>query len=209
MKKLLIVIILFPVYFSSAQNISISAEKNNVFYIGVDNPVSILVTNYPSVQVIVKTPKGEVHGSGRIRIYRGFEPGNTSIILYENDGLTEIGRSNFRVKYIPDPVAKVGPSGGGKINKTVLRNQQYLRAVLEDFDYNVGFTIDSFTTHIIRTDTCLIKEFINVGAKFSNSLGESLNTIKRNDIVIFKNIYAKGPDGRTLLLAPIAFAIID
>lgn len=209
MRNLLITILSCTFYYTPAQNFSVSAFKHNVFYIGVDNPLSILVENYPSGQVVVKTTKGEVYGKGPIHIYRGVEAGYTSIILYKKDELTEIGHNNFRVKYMPDPIAKVGPSAGGKIKKIVLQNQQFIRADLENFDFDVRFGLDSFTFNIIRTDTCFFRKLFNVSTTFSNDLAEALNMIKTNDMVIFKNIYAKSPDRRTLLLNPVVFSIIN
>jgi GldM C-terminal domain len=211
MKKLL-VIISFLVYHSAvvSQNISVSADKNNVLYIGVDNPISVVVENYPSRQLIVKAEKGTLIGSnGRIFIYRGVEPGNESIIIYNKENSKEIGRSTFRVKYIPDPVAKVGLSGGGNIQAIVLKNQQFIRAELQNFDFDAMFQIDSFTLNIIRTDTCFFKEVINIGNKFGSAVTEALSSIKKNDIVIFKKISSVGPDGRSRLLSPIVFAITD
>ena len=113
------------------------------------------------------------------------------------------------MKYIPDPVAKVGPSAGGNIYAVVLKNQQYIRAELENFDFNAMFVIDSFTINIIRTDTCYFKEVINIGNKFGSEVIKALEGIKKNDIVIFKKIYALGPDGRTRILSPIIFTVTE
>lgn len=211
MKKLMVLIPFFSFYFiASSQNIAVSAEKNNVLYIGVDNPISVVAENYPSRQLMVKAEKGTLFGSnGRIFIYRGIEPGNESIIIYNKENSKEVGRSNFRVKYIPDPVAKVGLSGGGNIQGVILKNQQFLRAQLDNFDFDVAFTIDSFTLNIIRTDSCFFKEVINIGSKFGSAVTEALSGIKKDDIVIFKKIYVLGPDGRSRLLSPLVFTIID
>ena len=210
MKKLTTIIAFFVFYSASAQKFSISADKNNVLWIGVDNPLTIAVENYPSNQIVVKADKGEIIGGyGNKYIYRGSEPDGISIILYKKSNLKEIGRWSFRLKHIPDPVPKVGPSGGGDIQRIVLINQQYIRADIENFDFNAMFGIDSFTLNVIRTDTCFFKEIINIGSKFGNAVSEALSSIKKNDIVIFKKIYAKGPDGRSRLLSPLVFTIIE
>ena len=211
MKKLLVLISFLGFHSAvSSQNIAIVADKNNVLYIGVDNPISIVVENYPSNQLVIKAGKGTITGSyGKTFIYRGIEPGNESIIIYKKERLEEIGRSTFRVKYIPDPIAKVGPSGGGNIKAAILKNQQYIRAELENFDFDAVFEIDSFTLNIIRPDTCFFKEVISIGNKFGSAVAEALISIKKNDIVIFKKIYAIGPEGRQRLLSPIVFTITD
>jgi hypothetical protein len=200
--------------FSSAlaQNFTVSADRNNIFYIGVDNPFSITFQDYRSSQLVVKASKGQVStGYGHNFTYNGSDqkPGPVFIIIYDASTSKEIGRANFRLKYIPDPVAKVGPSAGGNINGVVLKNQQYIRADLENFDFDVMFAIDSFTLNILRTDTCFFKEVTNMGSKFGSAVTGALSVIKKNDIVIFKKIYARGPDGRSILLFPIVFTITD
>ena len=212
MKKLIAFIPFFIFFSTSAQNFLVSADKNNVLYIGVDNPLSIIVENYSSSQILVKADRGHISsGYGHTYMYNGSdqEPGPVSIILYNRSTSKEFGRSTFRLKYIPDPVAKVGPSAGGNIYAVVLKNQQYIRAELENFDFNAMFGIDSFTINIIRTDTCYFKEVINIGNKFGSEVIKALEGIKKNDIVIFKKIYALGPDGRTRILSPIIFTVTE
>ena len=210
MKKLLVLISLLSFHsVVVSQNFSLSAVKNNVLYIGVDNPLSFAIENYPANQIIVKVDKGVVEGYGRNYSYRGTEPGTVVFTIYKKSNLEEIGRINFRAKYIPDPVPKVGISKGGIIQAVVLKNQQFIRAELENFDFNAVFEIDSFTLNVIRTDTCYFKEVINIGNKFGSAVVEALMGIKRNDIVIFKKIYVIGPDGRQRLISPLVLTITD
>ncbi len=209
MKKSIAIIGLFICHSVLGQHFSISADRNNVLYIGVDNPISIAVENFPSEQIGVKANKGDIQGTGKRYVYRGDEPGNIWIILYNKATLEEIGRSSFRLNYIPSPVPYVGPSGGGNIQAVVLKSQKYIRAQLENFDFEVSYNINSFTLNVIRTDTCFFKEIKGVGNLLSNEVLEALSIIRKNDIVIFKNIYANGPDRRSLLLTPILFTITD
>ena len=55
--------------------------------------------------------------------------------------------TTFRVKMIPDPVIKVGPSGGGRIQSVVFKNQNFARADLENFDFDAHFNIVSATLY--------------------------------------------------------------
>lgn len=193
----------------SAQHFSISNDRNNVLYAGIDNPITIVVENIPPTQIIVKADKGDIKGNGTKFVYRGDDLGIISIILFKKNTLKEIGRSNFRLKYIPNPVPKVGPSSGGNIRAIVLKSQKYIRAELEYFDIDVRYNIDSFTLNIIRPDTCFFNEIKSFGNVLSKEISEALNTIRKNDIVIFKDIYTTAFDRRPLLLAPILFSITD
>ena len=211
MKKAVIILFTFFWYFiSSAQKFSISADVNNVFYVGFDNPLTIAVENYSCKSIIVKTDNGTVTGnSGKYTFYSN-KIGKADIILYRkiNGKIKEIGRNSFRVKSIPDAIAKVGPSSGGYINKVVLSNQQYIRAE-ECCGFEGRPRIDSFTVCIVRGDTCLYNEIKNIGGKFSEEIISALSGIKKDDTVIFKRIFTKGPDGISIPLAPIIFFITD
>src|SRR4029079_8113250 len=135
MKKYLFLIFLFCLSAAAKpQAVAVTAMKNNVFYIGVDNPFTIVVQNLPADDILVKADKGEVFGSSMYKTYRGIEPGNISIILYDQQTSREIGRSSFRLKLIPDPIAKIGKYNGGSIARSILAGQLFINAELIDFD---------------------------------------------------------------------------
>ena len=193
------------------QRFSIAADKMNVLYADVDNPLTIAVENFPSNSIIVKTDNGTISGSQGSYVFRSNQIGKADITLYKkvNGKLKQIGKSSFRVKLIPDPIAKVGPSAGGKIQKIILKSQQYIRADYAGIDIDINIPIDSFTVTIIRGDSCISKELKNYTNKFSKELTDALAEIKQSDIVIFKDIYSKRYNGETRVLEPIFFFIRD
>jgi GldM C-terminal domain len=194
-----------------AQHISIASERLNELYIGVDNPLSIVAENYPCSSIIVKTDNGKISGNSCQYIYRGGTGGRADIILYikQKGRLKEIGRLPFRVKYVPDPIPKVGPSAGGNMRKEVLCAQHYIRSGIEAMDFEAGYPIDSFKVCITRGDTCLYNEIQNTGDEFNAAVSSALCNTKEGDTVIFKNIWATASDGRKRLLNPILFYITD
>ena len=206
-------ILFFSLCFVSAvgQKFSIAADKMNVLYADVDNPLTIAVENCPSNSIIVKTDNGTISGSKGSYVFRSNQFGKADIILYKkvNGKLKQIGKNSFRVKLIPDPIAKVGPSAGGKIQRIILKSQQYIRADYAGVDIDINIPIDSFTVIIIRGDTCISKELKNYTSKFSKELTDALAEIKQSDIVIFKDIYSKRYNGETKILDPIFFFIRD
>lgn len=212
MKKLLVII-----YFLSShsavisQNVVVTCDKNNDLYIGVDNPISVAVENYPSNQIIVKADHGTLEGSGWRYFYRGTEPGGVSITVYKKSNLKEIGSWHFRLRYIPDPVPKIGPYGNSYRNARaiVLRSQNWIRADLEYFDYEATFRVDSFTLSIFYRDSCFIKKVLNAGNNFTDEVRAALKTIKNGDIVIFEKISVIGPDRRRRLISPLVLTITD
>ena len=180
-----------------AQKISVANERMNIFYKGIDNPVSFAVEGVSNKSLIVKAKNGIIRNEYGYDTFRPDSIGKAEIIIYKRvqGKLKEIGRSAFRVKAIPDPIAKVGPSAGGRIETVVLKAQQFIRADIENFDIDVRIPIDSFTICITRGDSCFYKELHNSSGKFSDDVIEALSEIKNGDTVIFKNIFTKNVYG--------------
>jgi len=150
----------------SAQRVAVSPDKNNVFYFGVDNPITVAAENCSCNDLVVKTNNGSVIGNPCKLIYRARETGGADITVYKKIGnkLKKISTNAFRVKRIPPPVFKIGPYGGAydysnerKVQRVVIANQQYVRAELENFDIDVKYLIDSFFVNIFYNDSANFK----------------------------------------------------
>jgi hypothetical protein len=49
---------------SAAQQLAAETMKNNVFYIGRDNPLTIVVTGFSCKDIVVKTDNGKIERTG-------------------------------------------------------------------------------------------------------------------------------------------------
>jgi hypothetical protein len=97
------------------------------------------------------------------------------------------------VKRIPDPVFKVG-SGKVRMPSVEFKQQQFCRAELENFDFDLKFTIVSATVYFSGAG------FPNVAqsAIQGNSLAGLQSFIQRcqpGSVVTFDNVKVQGPDG--------------
>jgi GldM C-terminal domain len=187
---------------SFSQHIAVSADKNNVLYVGVDNPITVVAENSSCKDLIIKTNNGKITGKGCQLIFRASQAGSTEIIVVKKNygKLKKIGRWFFWVKRIPSPSFKIGPYGSEydinserKVQKIIIANQQYVRAELLNFDIDVRFVVDSFHVSIFFSDSCKSKSFFNTSNKINQQITEAFFTLKKDDIVIFSKIYAKGP----------------
>ncbi|NOT94372.1 GldM family protein [Ferruginibacter sp.] len=209
-KNIVCALLLFTFKFAIGQNISISGDRNNVLYIGVGNPLTISVENVNPDDVIVKVDKGQLYGGyGRSYVYQGFEPGNVIFTISTKSGSKEIGRQNFRVKNIPEPVILLSKSKNGAISKPDLAGLRNLEVQLKDFDYDAQFSIDSFAVTVFHTENCSLKEFINVSSLFSEELKKELSKMKKSDFVIFKSVFVKGPDAVSRTILPAVFTVME
>ncbi|HJW31654.1 MAG TPA: GldM family protein, partial [Saprospiraceae bacterium] len=131
------------------RSVSVSATKMNVFYTGVDNPVAVSAAGVPSNQVQVS-----MSGSGGGSISRNADgtftvhvatPTKLGEFAYVNvaaPGLNE--KREFRVKRIPDPVAKLSNNQGGIMPAGEFKAQRGLFAFLENFDFDAKCEIIGF-----------------------------------------------------------------
>ncbi len=187
----------------------ISPTKMNVFFMGLENPVQI--------SAIGATPENT-----RIKIsnatFRRVDDFNYVVEPTQNYGEAVIKVSAtidgrvvtyknqvYRLKRVPDPVAKVNSKSGGKISKEELAAQVGIGAVLEDFFFDYQFVVQRFTvTSTVNTFT----EFEPSSSyKFTQKQKDLINKVPRNQRVFIENIYALGNDGEERELLPIIFTI--
>ena len=170
---------------------AIMLDKMNVFYIGVDNPITISSgSGWDKTSV---TPSGcNISGTGSNRIVTVSAIGTASITVSADN---KSSKFDFRIKRIPDPIIKVGPSGGGKMQAVVFRSQQFVRADLENFDFLAKFNVTGATIYFSNPGDRSVKQV----SLTSGSLGPAsayMQTLVPGSTVIFDNIRVVGPDGQ-------------
>ncbi|MBX2934169.1 MAG: gliding motility protein GldM [Ferruginibacter sp.] len=171
---------------------AVMLDKMNVFYIGVDNPVTIS-SGSGWDKTSVSMTGGTISGSGSNRIVKVTQVGAASITVTA-DGKSS--KFDFRVKRIPDPIIKVGPSGGGKMLSNVFRGQQFVRAELENFDFDARFSVTGATIYFNNPGDRNVKQ-ITINSGNLAPAAEYMRTLAPGSSVIFDNIKVVGPDGVT------------
>lgn len=197
-------------YTVAQAGVVVSPDKMNVFYIGVDNPVSISVPGFPDEKVSATITSGTITGGRGKYIVNVTQPGKTTVIVSakQPDGSTrQMGSVEFRVKRVPDPIAKVGDQAGGNIAASKFKVQRGLVAVLENFDFDIKFQIVGFEMTYGAKRQDLVSARTN-GPLFDAKMLEFINRAKPGDTFYFDDIKAKGPDGTTRKLPSIAFKLI-
>jgi len=127
---------------------SIAADKMNVVYRGLNNPLSISFAGVPDNKVSVSTDsKSSIskvsNGKYLLVPKKGFTT-NISAAATLDDGSKVISTKEFRIKDIPSPVGKIsGKTGVVKLNKSDLTSSKVL-ASFEDFVYDLKANVFSF-----------------------------------------------------------------
>jgi len=200
-------------YTVAAPNVVVSPTAMNVFYIGVDNPVAISVPGVGQDQIHASMTNGRLI-RGKYKNFPGSyiaHPQAAGKIAKITVSATVNGKKMtfparpFRVKNVPNPVAKVAGIKEGSIRLAVLKAQQGVIAEMENFDFDLRFKVTSFRVSI--NDKGFVIDQDSKNNIFTAAQKSLFNKVRRNNQVIIQNIKAVGPDGKPRKLSPIILKI--
>lgn len=127
----------------------VSADKMSVFYIGLDNPLSVSVPGVPPDKISVKITGPATFtqkGGGKYEI-KPTGTGTVKVSVYStvDKGEKLMGERTFRLLPVPEPMIVVGgKTAGQNISITDLQNAR-VDAILKDFLFDgVRFTVTRF-----------------------------------------------------------------
>jgi len=181
-------------YEVGTRSATVSADKMNVFYIGVENPVSVSAAGVSSNDLRVSEsgpisirPVNRANGK---YVVTANKPGEAKIIL-SGGGLPNTPY-DFRVKRIPDPVARLSKKSGGTMGTGEFKAQGGVGAFLDNFDFDATCTIQGFTlVHVAARQDPV--ESINAGARYNSQSRRLVNKAKPGDIYYFDDVKARCP----------------
>ncbi len=172
------------------KSVTVSAEKMNVFYVGVDNPIAVSAAGVSSNDLRVSMTGGDISkvndNNYNVRVSK---PGEAIITVTATGGLN--ATKKFRVKMIPDPVVKYGNRKGGVIGSGEMAAFNGLRADLENFDFAATCSIQSYAmVHIARRED---PRQANVNGPINADATRLTSAAKPGDQYSFMSIKARCP----------------
>ena len=192
-------------------SVTMSAEKMNVFYRGLDNPFDIS-GGIPKENLEVDMTNGKITKVGDKFVVRPTdldEQGKrTTITVYATmNGVRKlVGTTNWRVKKVPDPVAQVDGKSGGDIRREVLAISDGVLAVLEDFDFDFKYKVTQFELGTTGSGGYYVGK-ASKSNRFTPEQKELLKRATPGSKVFIDNIKAIGDDGSTRDLKGITFTV--
>jgi hypothetical protein len=193
-KNILICIFCLSYFVSQSQMFSIANENMNVFYLGIDNPISFAVEKISNNLLIVKSTNGAISKELGSYSIKPDKIGIADILIYKKDKnkLTLIAQKSFKVKRMRAPVFKIG-SGVKNMPMKELSYQEFVRADMENIDFNAGVKVDEFKVQINYKDSSESIVLSNFGNKLSEEIKQAFKLLKHNDTVIFLDIFVTAP----------------
>lgn len=200
---LLLAIIGFSCKTPKTNFICIQLTKMNILYRGVDNPAKIVVSGISSKDMKVAIDNGAIKELNGSYLLNPAKLGDALVSVFIKDKL--IGSETFRVKDLPDPIAKINGHKGGEVEKGWLLAAGGLSAELEGSDFDYKFMIVSFSVSVAKNGIELTT--ISNSDKFTDDQIKLLNMLSTGQKVYFENIKVMGPEGTTRNLHDIVFTI--
>ncbi|MEM0994921.1 MAG: GldM family protein [Bacteroidota bacterium] len=174
------------------RSVAVAADKMNVFYIGVENPISISAAGVSSNDLRINGSGAgiKLSGRGNKRVVTVANPGEATITV--SGGGLKASPFVFRAKRIPDPVPMLGRSAGGGMRSGEFKGQEGLLAVLKGFDFDARCQIQGFNLVRVPKRQDAVSS-TNPGARYNAKSQRMVAAAKPGDIYYFENVKAKCP----------------
>ena len=194
-----------------APTLVVSPTKMNVFYKGVDNPVTVGVPGFQDRDVVPSISNGSISKGADgyvVRVSSGTSADISVSCTLPDGSKKSLGPAKFRVKSVPDPVAMFGGKGTGDatIKYNELTASQGVAAVMKDFDFDLRFTVTKFNISMSVGGQFISKSSPN--NRVTGEMKEMLKRAKNGQKVFIEGIRAKGPDGTVRSLGSLAFKVV-
>jgi len=173
-------------------SVNVAADKMNVFYVGVDNPVTVAAAGITTSAMKVTMSGGTLKSKGKTSyIATAKKPGEATITVTD----TKNGKKfpfKFRIKRIPDPIVKLGKKVDGLMGSGEFKAQPGLAAWLENFDFDARCKVQSFTMYYTRKRQDAV-ELKGKGGRFSGQISSAVKQAKPGDQYAFTDVKARCP----------------
>jgi gliding motility-associated protein GldM len=183
----------------------IAADKMNVVYRGVSNPMSISIPGIPNNKVSASAP-GLTKRNGSSYV---MNPGKGRTVKIVASGILPDGQristpATFRIKDIPRPSGSVSKQTGSL--KLPRRNLEIatISAMLEDFDFDLNLAVSGFKFKVPGQPTVAVN-----GSKLDSRAKSALRRAKRGDAVQIFDINAYITNNKSYKLKKVSPVVVE
>ncbi|WP_294199795.1 GldM family protein, partial [uncultured Chryseobacterium sp.] len=179
----------------------LSADKMNVMYRGLENPVSGSILGADNSKLSLSAPGAVVRSTGPGKWSVKPQSGNT--VKLTLSGTDPYGKSitqvfEYRIKNVPPPQGQMRGQNVLTMPATSIPNQT-VQAAIPDFDFPVSFTVTEFMVRIPGRAAMLVK-----GNSLSDAAGLLKNVRPGDDVSIIEiKATAQGLEGPVKRITPI------
>jgi len=172
--------------------LAVAADKMNVFYIGVNNPITVAASGINDNNLSLTATGAVVKKSKEGHYLASCSKPGQSILTVTNKITGQSKNVKFRVKRIPNPTIRLGDNVDGLIGAGEFRAQPGLMTKLENFDMDIRCKIQSYSLYYVCKH-CDPIELKGVGNRFTGRIADAIRKAKPGDQYTFTNIKVRCP----------------
>ncbi len=183
----------------------IAADKMNVVYRGVANPMSISIPGIPNNKVSASAPGLKAISGSQYVMNPG--TGRTVTITASGklpDGQTVSSKSEFRIKDIPRPEGSVSKQTGSVKMPRANLEIATIGAMLEDFDFDLNLAVSGFKLKVPGQPTVAVS-----GDKLDSRAKAALKRAGRGDAVQIFDVEAYITNNKTYKLKKVSPVVVE
>lgn len=177
---------------------NVAATKMNVFYRGVENPISISAAGVPVSQLDYS-----VEGDGRITktseglfvtnlTSKAVQKVTVNVFQTVDGNRKKLGSQEFRVKDLPGPNILVRNMENGVVPRQSLLANPYLLCELPEYvNFEYKYKVVRFTLSIVRNGDNFDKQ--SSDAYLTADMKDYISSARKNTMLVFSNIQVQGP----------------
>jgi len=184
---------------------TISADKMNVVYRGVTNPMTISFAGVSDNNVSASAP-GLSKGSGVGKYVMNPGTGREVTINVTGtlpDGSKVSDAAKFRIKDIPKPSGRFNGQESASLPKNNIEIGK-VEAVLDDFDFDLKIDVVSFSLKVPGQPTMNCS-----GNRLSSQAKEAVRRARRGDAITIFNIKAEIPNNKSYKLPNVSPVFVE
>ncbi len=177
------------------RSVAVSADKMNVFYVGVENPITISAAGIPSTEMNVQANGVKLRKVNNSQFVATPQRAGKATITISGGGL-EPTTFEYRVKKIPTPLPVMGAHKSGRMKPNEFKAYSEIRAIHEHFDFDARCNITSFEiTRVPKKKDVIVYE--NRGGRYDQRTKNIVKQATFGDVFYFEKIRAKCPGDET------------
>ncbi len=174
------------------RTVSVAADKMNIFYVGVDNPITVAVEGIKNKDVTVSSSDVRLMDKGKGRyIVIADQPGEAQIQVSAKGMQPQVLK--FRVKRFSDPIATLDnpnfylKTEGNVKAEDFKETVGILQYMFGCFDFDNKLKVSEFTILKVPKTGCVVEVFVRNG-KFNDAARQLINSATSGDTFYFETI---------------------
>ncbi|SDD18035.1 type IX secretion system motor protein PorM/GldM [Williamwhitmania taraxaci] len=174
----------------------VSPSKMNVLYRGVDNPIDVSASGVSADKLVIKVENGSYKRTAKGYIVQPGQGKLTDITVFAEIDKSQkfLGKINFRVKNVPDPLVRIQGITGKSVDKVFAAGADGVKAEMPpDFDFDISYIVKSFTFSL--NSDGYENSISNDGWRFNDKAKNMLSRLKAGNKITIEDIKIIGPDG--------------